>query len=294
MAPQGVARSGSRARGAFVSLALAALASVALVIGCSSSSSTSPSGGIPSGTPVIAMATVAATGNLLETNTYTSDFTSAIPAGNVIRLVVAFKQSDGSLDIAPAGAIKVAWSGPPVVVNTDGSPDAGDPIPATGSTPTSFWLQNDPSIPSSLYHYSNDELNGVLFITDPGASGGGTIDIAASVTGGVTTQLTASLTISAVPAGSATHGAQVYSAQCAVCHGPTGGGIDGGAVGINAAAGNVASDPTWSAGLVGSVVRGDIDNQGVLLDPAMPEWLELPLTSQDFIDAYTWLQTQSQ
>ena len=116
--------------------------------------------------------------------------------------------------------------------------------------------------------------------------------MAAAVSGGATANLTASLVIGPVPAGDATRGATVFSAQCAVCHGPTGGGIDGGAVGINAAAGNVASDPTWNAGLVGSVVRGDIDNQGVLLDPAMPEWLELSVTSQDFIDAYTWLQTQ--
>lgn len=140
--------------------------------------------------------------------------------------------------------------------------------------------------------HTPSELIGVLFITDPGRSAGGTVT--AAVTGGLTTTLTATLPIGPVPAGSATQGATVFAAQCAACHGPTRGGIDGGAVGINAAPGNVASDPTWNAGLVGSVVRGDIDNQGVLLDPAMPEWLESPLTSQDFIDAYTWLKTQPQ
>jgi mono/diheme cytochrome c family protein len=241
------------------------------------------------------MATVPAGGSLLTTTTYTSDFTAVvIPAGNVVRLAVMFKQTDGSLLAAPASALNVAWSGPPVVVSTDGSADAGDPIPVAGATPTAFWLANDPSIPSSLYHYTAAELSGVLFITDPGTSPGGTVPVAAAVSGGVTANLTASLVIGPVPAGDATRGATVFSAQCAGCHGPTGDGIDGGAVGINAAAGNVASDPTWNAGLVGSVVRGDIDNQGVLLDPAMPKWLDLALTSQDFIDAYTWLQTQPQ
>ena len=287
------AGSDRRARGVIAGVVATAIATLAFVAGCSSSS-TSPGPGIPSGTPVIAMATVPTGGNLLGTTTYTSDFTVAIPAGNVVRLAVLFKQTDGSLLAAPAGAINVVWSGPPVVVSTDGSADAGDPIPVPGPTPTAFWLQNDPNLPSSLYHYTAAELSGVLFITDPGTSPGGTVAVAAAVSGGATANLTASLVIGPVPAGDATRGATVFSAQCAVCHGTTGGGIDGGAVGINAAAGNVASDPTWNAGLVGSVVRGDIDNQGVLLDPAMPEWLELSLTSQDFIDAYTWLQTQPQ
>jgi mono/diheme cytochrome c family protein len=196
-----------------------------------------------------------------------------------------FRQGDGSLIAMPSSA-SVTWSGPPLVVATDGSADAGDPIPVPGAMPTAFWLQNPT-------HYSDAELSGVLFITDPGTVSGGAISVVADVSGSLTAHLTASIAVSSVPTGDPTNGATLYAAQCASCHGATGHGTANGP-GINAESGNVASDPTWNSGLMGSVVRGDIDNQGVALAAAMPEWLEMPVTSQDFIDAYAWLRTQTQ
>jgi hypothetical protein len=271
------------------------LAPVALAIffaGCSGSSGSSTV--IPSGTPVIAMGN---SGSVLSPTAYTQVLST--PAGNVVRFAVMFVQSDGSLVSAPS-TINVRWSGPPVVVATgvddagnllsdsgDDNPDASDVLPEAGATPTSFWLINPA-------HYTAAELAGVLFIPDPGSNGGGTITIAADLSGALTQHMVATVNVSGVPSGDIIRGQVVYiSDKCIQCHGETGHGIEDAGPGINAEPGNVAADSAWTAGLMGSAVRGNISNRGMALNPVMLQWLSQDIEAQDFIDAYTWLKTQT-
>jgi hypothetical protein len=74
------------------------------------------------------------------------------------------------------------------------------------------------------------------------------------------------------------------------------------APGLNDApdSGNLATDPTWSAGLLGMAAQADMDNHGVALRAPMPTFFMASdgtgsgktLGAQDFADIYAWLATQ--
>jgi len=71
------------------------------------------------------------------------------------------------------------------------------------------------------------------------------------------------------PSGDIIRGQVVYiSDKCIQCHGETGHGIEDAGPGINAEPGNVAADSAWTAGLMGSAVRGNISNRGMALNPS--------------------------
>jgi mono/diheme cytochrome c family protein len=211
-------------------------------------------------------------------------------AGDVLRLDVAYVATDGTRTALPTGTT-VTWSGPPTVTALpSGSTPTNSNLPATGMAPTAFFLLN-------AQHYMPSELAGVLFVIDAGSASGGSITVHAHVTGaGPDTTLDATIPVGAVPSGDATRGAAYYAANCASCHGATGEGGIG--PGLNAAANNLGSDPTWNAELFSSVTRGDVDNQGVAEGAAMPRWLVVPtpsgvpLTTQEMVDVYAWLLTQ--
>ena len=73
------------------------------------------------------------------------------------------------------------------------------------------------------------------------------------------------------------------------------------APGLNdvADSGNLASDPAWSAPLLGMAAQADMDNRGVALRAPMAQWTgkldpsKTPINAQDFANIYAWLKTQT-
>jgi len=227
-------------------------------------------------------------------------------AGDAVHLTIVERLEDGTQQPLPTGAL-VSWSSPSTVVALDTDSMATSPMPAFTSAPTAIFVDNAARPDAAA------SLESVLFVADAGASGG-TTHVSASVTGSLTATATATITVTATPAGNATRGAPLYAAGCAGCHGATGAGTpanadgtftlggtkyDYPAPGINAADGNLASDPDWSPALLALAARADVDNSGVVLRMPMPMWLSIPvhgqpLTTQDFADIYAFLQTQTQ
>lgn len=212
-------------------------------------------------------------------------------AGDVLHLEVAMVSSTGDRTTLPTGSV-VEWTLPATLIAlASGSTPASSQLPATGNAPVGFFLQN-------REHYTDAELDGVLFVIDAGAVPGGMLAVDAHITGdGLDARVSASIPVGPVPGGDAARGAIYYMANCASCHGSNGQG--GSASGINHAGGNVASDPAWNAALFSSVMRGSIDELGVAGAPNMPAWLTdptpsgAPLRTQDLVDVYGWLLTQN-
>lgn len=231
-------------------------------------------------------------------------------AGDSLTLKVVQTMADGSTQDLPSGAT-VTWSGPPTVTasSPDGMP-ADNAYPATGgASPVGIWVAN----PSRSDRAA--DLSGVLFVLDSGSSGG-SIMVTATVSGAASGSAAASVSVSAAPAGDATRGAMLYGASganCAECHGQTGGGspmanADGSytiegmsyafpAPPIDGEMGNAAAE--WSSALFAISSRADLDDQAVSLRLPMPDWLGnanpatgKPLSTQDLADIYAYLKTQ--
>jgi hypothetical protein len=234
-------------------------------------------------------------------------------AGDAVGLKVVLMAADGTTQDLPSGA-SVSWTSPDVVTTLPPESTAASPLPVAGAQPTAAWIDNT---------YRPDrkaDLEGVLFILDPGTVQNGVIQVSATVSGASPGgNVTASIGINPTPAGDWTRGEALYGsngANCAECHGATGHGspnapdatrytIAGGtyafpAPGINAEPGNCASDPAWDAALFAVASRADMDNGGVTLRLPMPDWLSQanpatgqPLSTQDLADIYAFLQTQT-
>src|SRR5262249_185709 len=93
-----------------------------------------------------------------------------VRAGDVLRLKV---------DDAPDGA-SVTWSGRPrVKALAEGSEPKESILPQPSDLPTAYWLQNPA-------HYTDAELNGVLFVLDPGTKPNPTLKVTATIETGST------------------------------------------------------------------------------------------------------------
>jgi hypothetical protein len=243
-----------------------------------------------------------------------SGATASVHAGDSVRVTVASKLSDNS--IAPlSGNATVTWSAnAPLVTAVSTTPGALGDLPAFGDAVTAVFIANP------LRTDRPNDLGNELFFLDPGTAAAPSFVLTGTISG-VTPAGTASLTFNVAPAlvGNATNGAILYGAQganCLECHGATGAGspvssdgkyhygagiYDYPAGGLNAASGNLASDPKWNAALLAVSSRADLDNKGVVVRAPMPDYLSTKpagsqqvLTTQDYADIYAWLKTQTQ
>jgi mono/diheme cytochrome c family protein len=220
--------------------------------------------------------------------------------GDDVRMKVVEVLTDGSTADLPATS-SVTWSMPATVTALPPGAMAGLALPSA------VVLIDNPNRPDQ-----GDDTRGVLFIAgDPGSP---SVSIAATVAS--MGSATADVPISTAPVGDTVRGANLFATNCAGCHGPTGHGsvpnADGKtytlagktysypAPGINAEPGGIANDPAWSAALLGTAARADVDNHAVSLREPMPNWLVAPdpatgkpLTTQDFADIFGFLQTQT-
>ena len=232
-------------------------------------------------------------------------------AGDALALSVVEVLSDGTTE--PLGsAATVTWTAPATVTATDPTAaNSPDVLPAFGADPTGIFLANPVRTDTSGL------IAGVLFVLDAGSDGGGTLDIAATVSG-ESAPVTATVAVAHGPSGNASNGQTVYAANCAACHGATADGtpantdgtytIDGAkydfpAPGLNNApdTGNLGGDPSWNAALLAFAARADARNTGVALRDPMPCWFaddaassSAPPTTQDFADIYAWLVSETQ
>jgi mono/diheme cytochrome c family protein len=218
---------------------------------------------------------------------------STAVAGEAKRLAVVQVMADGTT-VPLSASTRVTWSGPPLVKALSiGSAPPSSILPVTGRTATAMWIQNPD-------HFSDDELEGVLWVLDSGTDPQPTVVVMASLsssdfTGGAT----ANINIGPMPDGDAGRGQAVYESNCASCHGSTGQGTME-FPGLNNTPDHVAGDPSWNASLLAMTARSDMDDLGVSLDPSMPKWLTRPsstgrlLSPSDFADIYAFLKTQTQ
>jgi hypothetical protein len=235
--------------------------------------------------------------------------------GDAVPLTVTLRMSDGTTKtVAPD---QVTWLAPATITAEDPNAPGGDILPEAGAQPTGFFVHNP-------YRQDNP---GVVYVADPGTVSNPTIVVTASV---MDADVSAELSVLPAPVGDPARGAALFAhgPDCGVCHGATGGGsppallpdgglvlIDGGLVysisgqlypysapGLNDApdSGNLATDPAWSAALLGLAAQADVDNNGVALRSPMPDWFGGTsldggtLSGQDFADIYAWLKTQSE
>jgi mono/diheme cytochrome c family protein len=228
-------------------------------------------------------------------------------AGDGLALSVVEKTATGTTSL-PSGTT-VTWTTPSTVAALAPGATTASPLPAPGATATGTFITNAtrPDI--------TDDISGVLFVLDPGTSGTGTLEVSATVSADPSKPVTASIAVSATPAGDATRGQGSYLADCSNCHGQTGDGtmigsdgmyeINGAeypypAEGLNKAS-NVAGSSTWSAALLAFASRADVNNKGVALRTPMPSWLadldettQKPPTTQELADIYAYLAATTQ
>jgi mono/diheme cytochrome c family protein len=229
--------------------------------------------------------------------------------GDALPLLVVFTLSDGTTRNLPAG-VSLSWTAPGTIAAQDPTnPNPTPEVPEAGAQPTAFYVSNN---------YRPDHP-GVLFVTDPGTVADASVPVAVTV--GDAGSVSAVVDILPAPVGDATRGQTLFQTvlKCANCHGQTAAGsppIDGGdgaleygyggdiypypAPGLNDEPGNLASDPAWSAGLLGMAAQADMDNMGVALRAPMPTFMGKlnaagqTLGAQDFADIYAFLKTQTQ
>jgi hypothetical protein len=231
-------------------------------------------------------------------------------AGDALSLKVVQATAGGGTSALPAG-VEISWTSPVVTALPPDDDSDPDPLPEFGAQPTAVFIKN-PSRPDL-----QADLDGLLFVLDPGTSSGHSVQVTAAVSGDGGGALTASVAVSTGPIGDATRGAALYGAggSCAQCHGATGHGspepadatsftiagnvYDFPAPGLNTEPGNLAGDPEWNAALLAMSARSDMDNGGIALRLPMPDWSSKPnpgsgqpFTTQDFADIYAFLQTQ--
>lgn len=227
--------------------------------------------------------------------------------GDAVALNVVETLSDGSQKALPPGSA-VAWTAPATVTALGADSTAPDPMPDFSVGPTALFIDN------GLRPERAANLDSVLFVVDAGPSNSGSLSVSATISGPVSTIVTAMIPVASGPSGDASQGATIYRTACSGCHGATGAGtvanadgtftyaggtFDYPAPGLNAADGNLASDPSWSASLLAMAARADVDNCGITLRKPMPDWYSIPvsgrfLTGQDFADIYAFLATQTQ
>jgi mono/diheme cytochrome c family protein len=239
--------------------------------------------------------------------------------GDAVPLVVVFTLSDGTTQPLPTGT-QVSWIAPQTVVAQDPY-DAGpnSVIPDAGDQPSAFYIQNP-------YRATNP---GVLFVVAAGTVADAGVTVTASLPDGGT--LSAVVAILPAPVGDPDAGGYLFQQwfSCADCHGATAAGspqamlVDGGLIfladggpaydlngtlfpypapGLNNIpdSGNLATDPTWNAALLGMAAQSDIDNNGVALRAPMVNKLgdlgpsKKPVNGQDFANVYSWLLLQTQ
>jgi len=230
-------------------------------------------------------------------------------AGDAIALKVVERFADNSIDDLPSSAF-VTWIAPEAVtvLEPEATPNTTDQgsIPAFGTAPTAIFIDN------AQRPERAENLAGVLFIVDAGTVAGGTASVTAAITGSIASTVSVTIPVGATPAGNAANGATLYATACASCHGATGEGspanpdgsytlegatYDYPAPGLNAATGNLASDPGWNPALFAMASRGDLDDDAIVLRAPMQDWLSTQvagrvLTTQDFADLYAYLLTQ--
>jgi mono/diheme cytochrome c family protein len=230
----------------------------------------------------------------------------AAVAGDALGLKVVQVQPGGAALDLPSD-VSVTWSAPPTVVALPPYSTQQIPIWVFADIPTAYFIDN----PGRPDH--GMDLNGVLFVLDPGTSPGASVTVTAQVTSGTGAgQVTATVSVGQGLSGDAGAGAATYRACCSPCHGGSASGsppLDGGFVldgviypypapALNANRGNLAADPSWNAALLAMAARADMDNEGLTLQSPMPDWLSLPtasgdtLSTQDFADIYAFLTTQ--
>ena len=229
--------------------------------------------------------------------------------GDAIELDVVYTRSDGTTSPVETS---FTWT-EPSTVTAQNPADAGSTgiLPEAGTAPTAFFVDNP-------YRITHD---GLLYIVAAGASPPTPMTVSASIPGHGTAKTT--VTVLAAPTGDALNGKTIFQTlglkPCASCHGTTGAGsppVDGGeyklplmggelfaypAPGLNDApdSGNLADDPSWTAGLLGMAAQADIDNEGVALRTPMPTFFDVtdlagkPMNAQDFADIYAFLKTQT-
>lgn len=226
-----------------------------------------------------------------------------LAAGEALPLKIVAQLDDGTVRDLPPDA-GVQWTSPATVValSPEEGGDGAGALPAACDAPSAVFVQN----PARPEH--DQDLQGVLFALDPGSQPGAELQVSALVDG--VGAVSASVQVDPAPVGDPSRGAQRYGPAgfgCAACHGATGHGPPSsarsagvGAPGLNAEPGNLASDPAWSAALLGFAARADVDNAGVALRSPMPDFERLAdrdgalMTAQDAADIYAFLQTQQQ
>jgi len=238
--------------------------------------------------------------------------------GDAVPLAVVFTLSDGTTRALPAGTT-VSWIAPQTVIPQN--PDDAGPnsvIPDAGNQPLAFYVLNP---------YRTPLQPGVLFVVAQGTEADASVTVVASLADAGT--LSAVVSILPAPVGDPDSGANLYLQwfNCVDCHGFSAAGTppmlltDGGlylvdgapiysidgtdypypAPGLNdvADSGNLASDPAWSAPLLGMAAQADMDNRGVALRAPMAQWTgkldpsKTPINAQDFANIYAWLKTQT-
>jgi hypothetical protein len=234
-------------------------------------------------------------------------------AGDALPLKVVATFSDGSTQDLPDGT-QVSWTAPQTIVAQDPEDASGGGLPMPGPQPTGFFVQNPTRSDRSDYP-------GMLFVIDPGTSPNGTLMVTASWPDGGAAS--ASVAVSPTPAGDPDAGQDLYTnlINCAMCHGPTGGGSppftepDGAVVYVlmggkfpypaptlnNTSPGGspgVAADPGWNAALLGFAAEADMDNQGVALRHPMPDFTQASVGgktvgAQELAHIYAFLKTQT-
>jgi mono/diheme cytochrome c family protein len=235
-------------------------------------------------------------------------------AGDAVALKVVMRLSDGSTADLPTGTV-VRWTAPATIVARDPN-DAGSAggLPAPGPAPTGVFVE-------SPYRPDHADYSGMLFVLDPGTAANGTLTVTASVMDGGT--VSAAIEVAPTPPGDPDAGANLFTSliNCAMCHGPTGGGsppnteadgsvdyvLMGGTYPYPAPPLNdtspggmpaLAADPSWNAALLGFACSADLDNQGVALRVPMPDITQTTLAghsvgAKEFSDIYAFLKTQN-
>jgi mono/diheme cytochrome c family protein len=230
-------------------------------------------------------------------------------AGDALSLKVVLVAADGTATDLAAGAT-TTWTQPAKLTalppNTN-APSLVNPS-VVGEAAIATWVGN----PTRTDRMGDA---GLLFILDSGTVQNAVVHVAADVTNAPNAgHVEVDIPVAPAPLGDFRRGKDLFTTNCSVCHGDTGGGSDASvgsfmvdgmtydfpAPGLNAVPGNVASDPEWTPALLAFAARSDVDNHGVALRVPMPDWntkrpkkTGVLLTTQDFVDVYAFLKTQT-
>lgn len=215
-----------------------------------------------------------------------ADVSLSAEAGDVVRLDIVAFTSDGDKVAAPAGA-QIEWSGMPAMMVADPTGSGMTPMSSMQGATDAFRVEN----PMRFGGFDRDAVVALL------GSGATNREVQANVSGVEHAGMfSVHIATSEAPSGDAQRGGEVFSANCARCHGSTGAGSgDFPCLNTNS---DVTGDPGWGSALFAVAARVGMDDEGVPLSSEMPTWLTQPaangklLTTQDFADMYAFLKTQ--